>query len=138
MSRFNFTGIANKLVIELTELGIKCYIYHTATTGSIYIRFEDIRIGSIRLGDHDGKEKLKYKFNIRSDISRKHKRWLKDGDVWRFYLRQDDWRQIIPVLQDRFKTVQTWPASKYEYFTPSFKQQEIKDSIEIEAAIENH
>lgn len=62
-----FEEIAKELIKELDLIGVKSYIWHCATTGSVYVRFEDNRIGSVRLGDHNGKDKLKYKFNIRSD-----------------------------------------------------------------------
>lgn len=128
----DFKGVANKLVAQLNELGIESYIYHLATTGSIYIRFKDVRMCSIRLGDHPGKEKLKYKYNLRSDISHNHKRWLKDKDVWRFYLPLNQWKDIIPVLQERHKLIQTWPESKYKYNIPKFKEKMILDEMEVQ------
>lgn len=39
-------NIANKLVSELNDLGIGSYVWHAATTGSVYIRFDDNRMGT--------------------------------------------------------------------------------------------
>jgi len=45
------------------------YIYHKATsTNSIYIKFLDERIGSIRIGDHNGIGKYRYRWNLRRDL----------------------------------------------------------------------
>lgn len=46
------------------------YIYHKSTsTSSIYIKFLDERIGSIRVGDHNGIEKYRYRWNLRKDLN---------------------------------------------------------------------
>ena len=37
--------IANCVIDVLTERGVGCYIWRKATTGSVYIRFDDNRIG---------------------------------------------------------------------------------------------
>jgi hypothetical protein len=132
MSKFNLTGITNKLIEELNALGIECYLWHAATTGSQYIRFADSRMCSVRLGDHPGKDKLKYKYNVRSDISHKHRTWVKDGNVWRYYVPQQNWRNLIPVLQERHKQIQTWPPSQYKYNIPDFKKEAILRDMELE------
>lgn len=47
---------------ELASLG--AYLYYSAVTGSQYIKFKDPRVGSLRIGDHRGKEKYRYKWNL--------------------------------------------------------------------------
>lgn len=115
-----FEGVANNLVLELNNIGIEAYVWHVATTGSAYIRFNDNRMCSIRLGDHKGRNKLKYKYNLRSDIGKKQ--WKKDGKVWRFYLPLNMWKLLIPVLVDRHNKIQDWGESKFKYNIPSFKK----------------
>ena len=66
---------------ELKPLG--AYIFHKAKTDSVYVKFEDKRIGSLRIGDHDGREKYKYRWNLRSDMVTE--RVIKDNHVRRFY-----------------------------------------------------
>ena len=115
-----FEAIGKKLVLELNEIGIEAYIWHIATTGSVYIRFGDQRMCSIRIGNHRGRNKLRYKYNLRSDINREQ--WKKDGDIWRFYLKLENWKSLIPVLMDRHNQIQNWSESKYKYNIPSFKK----------------
>lgn len=114
-----FENIAKKIVAELKEHSIDAYIWCVANTGSVYIRFNDVRMCSIRIGDHNGKEKLKYKYNIRSDVKRVH--WEKD-ETWRLFIPETKWREIIPYLIDRNKQIQSWPESKFQYGIPSFKR----------------
>lgn len=73
--------VVNRLLRELADLGI--YVHNEAvTTSSRYLKFEDDRIGSIRVGDHPGKKKYGYRWNIllgsdgtRTEIDRGKKRW---------------------------------------------------------------
>jgi hypothetical protein len=46
----------------------KPYIWHVANTGSIYIKFPHWALGSIRIGDHTGRAKYHYKWEIRTDM----------------------------------------------------------------------
>lgn len=118
----HFKDIANKLVDELKKSGVECYIWHLATTGSVYIRFKDSRMCSVRIGNHDGREHLKYKFNLRDDISPEHPKWIKDDGIWRFYLPLNKWKELIPELVKRQEQVKTWKDSKYQYKIPFFKK----------------
>lgn len=59
-----------KLMKRLTNLGLKPYFYHHSKWGSYYIKFEDTRLRSVRVGDHDGRERYRYKWNLRSDLDK--------------------------------------------------------------------
>ncbi|GAB0155456.1 hypothetical protein CHRYSEOSP005_07170 [Chryseobacterium sp. Alg-005] len=117
----SFKNIADNLINELSKKGIEAYIWHIATTGSIYVRFQDNRIGSVRIANHEGKSRLKYKYNLRSDMHLKKSTWIKDGDSWRFYLPVEQWKLLIDVLVERSKMVQSW-ENKYNYTIPKFKK----------------
>ncbi len=52
----------DKVLEDLKPLG--AYSYYSAATGSQYIKFEDPRLGSLRIGDHKGREKYRYKWNL--------------------------------------------------------------------------
>ena len=115
--------VAKKIVSTLASEGIECYIWHVATTGSVYIRFADPRMCSIRIGDHDGKEKLRYKYNIRSDSGFKSG-WVKDENIWRHYLPINRWAEITQLMKDRREQIAGWKENspKYEYGVPKFKK----------------
>jgi hypothetical protein len=116
-----FSVIANKLITELKKEGIGAYIWHEATTGSVYVRFEDHRMGSVRIGNHAGRDKYQYKFNIRSDMDGKG-RWLKPENTWRYFQPMQTWREIIPLIVKRAKDVQEYDGAKYQYGIPSWKR----------------
>ena len=45
----------------------KPYVYHRALTGSIYIKFPHWGLGSIRVADHKGRSKYRYRWICRVD-----------------------------------------------------------------------
>lgn len=57
---------ADILIESLKEWNPK--IWHRAATGSIYIKFPHWMLGSIRIGDHNKREKYKYRFEVRTDL----------------------------------------------------------------------
>lgn len=117
-------SIANKIVCELKEANVESYIWHVANTGSVYIRFKDPRMCSIRIGDHNGRDKLKYKYNLRNDLRLKKGKWVKDNNIWRYYSPLEKWRELIPMLVDRKKKLENWEGKKYDYGIPRYKQKE--------------
>jgi len=63
------------LEIVLDELAdLEPYVYHRAATGSIYVKFKERRLRSLRIANHNGRSKYSYKWNLRSDISRRYDR----------------------------------------------------------------
>lgn len=118
-----FENIANKIIACLAEKNIKAYLWCVAeTTNSVYIRFEDPRMCSIRLSDHAGKKHLKYKYNLLSGISKDQ--WVKDDGTWRYFLPMNRWKEIIPIMEKRAEQVKSWPERKFDYKIPSFKQKQ--------------
>jgi len=96
-------SIANDIIHELKKLNLEPYIYHKAMTGSIYIKFKNNKIGSLRLGDHDGREKYRYRFNVRSDMAGTNT--FEDRGVIRYYASPLDYKWIIERIKDRNKVI---------------------------------
>lgn len=71
----------------------------SVTTDSIYVRFEDSRIGQLRIADHKGKrdrkgrEKYRYKWNL---IKGRSEKVTDRGIVRRFY----DWNEVDQMIED--------------------------------------
>lgn len=72
-----------KLLRELEALNLKPYLYHHSLYCSYYIRFMDNRLKSVRISDHEGRSKYRYKWNFRADL--KLAKILIDRGVRRFY-----------------------------------------------------
>lgn len=76
-----------KILTELKEL--EPYIYHKSyTTNSVYVKFKNERLRSLRISDHDGYDKYKYKWNIRSDVNKMYVD--NDNNIKRFYYPLSD------------------------------------------------
>ena len=75
------SDIISEIFEKLAEF--KPYIYYSARTGSVYIKFENSGLRSLRVGDHDGKEKYRYKWNLRYDINKSYSE--NDNGVMRHY-----------------------------------------------------
>lgn len=58
-------SITEEVLAKLSKW--KPYIHHEAATGSIYIKFPHWGLGSIRIGDHDGRNCYTYRWQIRTD-----------------------------------------------------------------------
>jgi|TARA_R110000851_G_scaffold47424_1_gene115080 hypothetical protein len=116
----NFEKLANKIIKRLKKEGVVCYLYHS--TASAYIRFQDCRMGSIRLGDHKGRSQYGYKWNIRSDFPRGHNKWHKIEGKWRFYAHSSNWITILPYILERKTEVEKWGENKRSYYTPKHKR----------------
>lgn len=62
--------ITNHLFTQLEPFGaIK---WHTSTHGSQYIKFRDIRLGSIRIADHKGRERYSYTYELTPNNTMEH------------------------------------------------------------------
>lgn len=107
----NFAG---RIVNQCNRMGIEAFIFHKATTGSTYIRFGDQRMASIRLGDHPGRERYRYKFNVRKDM--KHFFREEDNGIVRFYVPMTDlgFKQLMKLIKQRWEVSRDWPQ-QYEY-----------------------
>ena len=60
--------ILEQLMKELKPLGaIK---WHTSKTNSIYIKFKDVRLGSIRISDHKGRTQYNYTYELNENSTK--------------------------------------------------------------------
>lgn len=90
----NSIDMAHQVLNALRDQGIEGYIYHKAvTTESVYVKFEDQRLCSLRIGDHDGKERYRYKWNLRSDYT-KFKVKIDNG-IKRFFFPWEEWSRLV-------------------------------------------
>ena len=79
-------------------------IYHLANTGSCYYKFDDERLGNLRLADHSGKSKYKYRWNLRLDL--KKSETFKDKGKNRFYYTLADLPKMIKHMKNYLIKIQ--------------------------------
>jgi hypothetical protein len=67
--KHDLKGAAYLIIKRLKDRGIGCYLWHgNHKSASHYIRFDEVRMGSIRIADHPALPQYKYRFNVRADI----------------------------------------------------------------------
>ena len=57
--------LVDQILEELESLG--AWLYHQ-TPDSVYIKFEDSGLGSLRISNHEGRPLYRYKWNLRYDF----------------------------------------------------------------------
>lgn len=65
----NNKEIAQSLILSLKVYGIEAFIFKIAQTGSVYVHFENPKLGKLRVGDHNEKSSLGYRWQLRTDIT---------------------------------------------------------------------
>lgn len=95
----NTYEVAERLCDRLADFFI-VHKYCATTTNSIYIKLDYGVANSIRVSDHNGIEKYKYKYNIRKDIEEKYDE-VDKGYYRKYYPFKDMGDLIIDVLLDR-------------------------------------
>ncbi len=98
--------IAEEVVKHLNQHNLGAYIYHKARSGSAYIKFEDTKLCSIRIGDHDGREKYRYKFNLRKDCMSAG--WKLEDNIWRYYAPFDNIPSLVAEILKRREFSKNW------------------------------
>lgn len=64
MNRNQEIEVSNKLIKNLKERGFRINKYYAKTTKSIYLKLDYGVCCGIRISDHKGKKKYRYKFNL--------------------------------------------------------------------------
>lgn len=102
------------IISECAREGIVVMRYDAISTHSVYLKFDDGVLGSLRISDHAGKKHLKYKYNLTMGSARK-KRTHK-GKVQCFAPFKDIEILFQQVLDDRDKLVDRYGAYLYTEF----------------------
>lgn len=64
MRRNQEIEVSNKLINNLKDKGFEIHKYYAKTTKSIYLKLDYGVCCGIRISDHKGKKKYRYKFNL--------------------------------------------------------------------------
>ena len=80
----NEKNLAEEIIYFLEEAGLEPVLNNkSVTTNSFYIQFVDPKLRSLRVSDHEGRSKYRYKWNLRLDIKDSYTKL--DNGVTRFY-----------------------------------------------------
>jgi len=95
--------VANTLVKRLNKEGVPTRIFKEARTGSVYIRFRGADIGQCRVGDHDERRRLGYRWQVRLDLAESTVDTLKGHK--QFYYAASELEDAISHIRNYYNKV---------------------------------
>ena len=101
MERNQEIKVSNKLIKDLKEKGFQINKYYAKTTKSIYLKLDYGVCCGIRISDHNGKKKYRYKFNLIKQY-RGPKEKIDKGYIRLFY-DYDNTEELIKDVQNEKK-----------------------------------
>lgn len=78
--------------------------------------------GTIRIADHEGRSKLKYKYNIMLDGNFGRPKWVKDDGRWRCFAHAKCYLDLCLLIVQQSEKVKSYADPKFSYTIPKFKQ----------------
>lgn len=101
MERNQEIKVSNKLINDLKEKGFQINKYYAKTTKSIYLKLDYGVCCGIRISDHNGKKKYRYKFNLIKQY-RGPKEKI-DGGYIRLFYDYNNTEELIEDVQNEKK-----------------------------------
>lgn len=112
--------IADSICRRLKKKGFSILRYDAMSTDSIYLKLDYGVCNSIRIGGHRGKSKLKYRYNIGTNIKKVEQ--VHDQFTQFYYPASEEDRLIQRILFDR-KVKREQYGSRYAAFMAQNKTQ---------------
>ncbi len=120
----NGKDVANILVTKLLELGFVVHRYNSHTTSSIYLKLDFGVSCGIRIADHPGKPKYRYRFNVIKDY-KSDKVILKNGLICRFFDFNELDRVLEAVQQEKRDKLSRYGLENYREYMKKQKDDEL-------------
>lgn len=115
MKRYKEIEVSNKLIKKLKEKGFQINKYYAKTTKSIYLKLDYGVCCGIRISDHNGKKKYKYKFNLIKQYQGPKKKI--DKGYIRLYYDYNNTEELIKDVQDEKKAkINKYGLSNYKEY----------------------
>lgn len=109
----NEKQIANKIIPKLLDLGFILHRYDSYSTSSIYLKLDYGICCGIRISDHHGIVKYRYRFNLIKDY--KGNKVVRDNGLIRFYYTFNEINKLIKDVQaERKSKIQKYGIIKYK------------------------
>jgi hypothetical protein len=93
--------VSNKLIEKLKEKGFQINKYYAKTTKSIYLKLDYGVCGGIRISDHRGKKKYRYKFNLIKQYS--GPKQINDKGYIRLFYDYNNTEELVDDVQNEKK-----------------------------------
>ncbi len=129
MKRKKEIEISNKVINILKNKGFKINKYYAKTTRSIYIKLDYGVCGGIRISDHKGKKKYRYKFNLIKGY--KGPKQVLDRGYNRLYYNYENTDELITDIEkEKIDKVQKYGIINYKKFMIKNAKDDLYKSFE--------
>lgn len=128
MNRNQEIEISNKIIKELKEKGFQLNKYHAKKTKSIYIKLDFGVCGGIRISDHNGRKKYKYKFNLIKQYEGPKEK-MDRGTVRLFYDYNNTSDLIEDVEKEKKNKISKYGLNNYKEYMKINSQDELYKSF---------
>lgn len=120
--------ISNKVIHILINKGFKINRYYARTTRSIYLKLDYGVCGAIRISDHIGKKKYKYKFNLIRNYN--GPREIDDDGYHRKYYSYHHTNELIADVEKEKKVkIQKYGLKNYEEYMKENSKRDLYKSF---------
>lgn len=104
--------IVNILIPKLIDMGFVVHRYDAYSTSSIYLKLDYGVSCGIRIADHPGKQKYRYRFNVIKDYIG-NKVILKNGLICRFFNFDEVDNILAAVQHEKQEKINKYGVEKY-------------------------
>lgn len=128
MERRQEIEVSNKLIKELKEKGFQINKYYAKTTRSIYLKLDYGVCCGIRISDHNGKKKYRYKFNLIKKY--KGPKQINDRGYIRLFYDYDNTDNLINDVQEEKKSkINKYGLNNYKEYMKKNSQDNLYKSF---------
>lgn len=99
----NNKEIAQDIIEKLRVHCIKASIFKVAQTGSVYVHFDNPKLGKLRVGDHKEKKSLGYRWQLRTDIITS--KVIQDKGHNQFFYPEDEVPQLVAHIKNYYNKI---------------------------------
>lgn len=124
MERNQEIEVSNRLIIDLKNKKFRINKYYAKTTKSIYLKLDFGVCCGIRISDHKGKRKYKYKFNLIKQYQGPKK--VNDNGYVRLFYDYSDTEELIKDVENEKKNkINKYGLDNYK----KYMEQNSKDNL---------
>lgn len=126
--------VFNQIVKELKKYDFVISVYHSYTTSSIYIKLDYGVANGIRIADHKGKKKYKYRYNVMNDLKEDY--MTIDNGFQRYFFSPTSVRKmVLKIVLDKQSKLCRYGAEKYKIYMNDMRKEEVNKRFkEVEHA----
>ena len=115
-------NMADTLIKSLLNMGFIVHRYNAHSTSSIYLKLDYGVACGIRIADHPGKKKYRYRFNIIKDYEG-NKVILKNGLICYFYDFNELENVLKAVQEEKQNKIKKYGLNNYKLYMQNEKKE---------------